>query len=110
MSLFTQKPRNSNTVTRKGVRTLDIVLNLLGMIALCGIGILWWLNIPYEQKPVVEVESVPEMIIVEDRAREQIAEIELENRFFWSRMLHDRFGRSVILEVDWDARSILDQY
>ncbi len=53
MSLFTQKPRNSNTVTRKGVRTLDIVLNFMGIIALCGIGILWWLNILYEPKPVV---------------------------------------------------------
>ena len=34
---------------------------------------------------------------------EQIAEIERDNRAFWSRMLRDRFGRDVTLEIDWDA-------
>ena len=34
---------------------------------------------------------------------EEIAQIERENRPFWSRMLRERFGREVALEVDWES-------
>ena len=34
---------------------------------------------------------------------EEIAQIEAENRPFWSRMLRERFGRDVALDVDWES-------
>jgi hypothetical protein len=40
---------------------------------------------------------------VDKRVNEEIAQIERENRPFWSRILRERFEREVALEVDWDS-------
>lgn len=43
------------------------------------------------------------MLEEDEEVNEEIAQIERENRPFWSKLMQERFDRDVALEVDWDT-------
>lgn len=123
--------RDGPLLPPRGDQPRTLIPAVLGIVVLYGIGVYWWLGKPDRTPPPPDAKEGMEEVMEEEgkrqggvegleveesanpegigalevyeEAMEEIAQIERENRPFWSRILRERFEREVTLEVDWDA-------
>ena len=87
----------------RGDQPRSLFLAATGLVVLYGIGVYWWFGRPDQPPPSVGFQDGVEALEADEKVNEEIAQIERENRPFWSRLLREHFGRDVALEVDWDT-------